>query len=61
MIPLIADQFFSRMPHVLAPLLHSGILLAAISAVLLNLYFNGRGSLAEARLQAAATTHGAEP
>jgi hypothetical protein len=29
--------------------------------VLLKLYFNGLGSLAEARLQAAATTHGSEP
>jgi uric acid transporter len=61
MIPMAAGKFFSQMPHALAPLLHSGILLCALSAVLLNLYFNGRGSLADARLQAAATTHGAEP
>jgi xanthine permease len=61
MIPLVADKFFSQMPHALDPLLHSGILLAALSAVVLNLYFNGAGSLAEARQQAAATTHGAEP
>src|SRR5207253_8680072 len=39
MIPLVADTFFRQMPK--APLLHSGILLAAIVAVLLNLYFNG--------------------
>ena len=61
MIPLVAGEFFSQMPHALDPLLHSGILLAAISAVVLNLFFNGMGSLAEARLQAAASTHGAEP
>jgi NCS2 family nucleobase:cation symporter-2 len=29
------------MPHSLHPLLESGILLTALSAVLLNLYFNG--------------------
>jgi len=39
MIPLVADTFFRQMPK--APLLHSAILLAAIVAVLLNLYFNG--------------------
>jgi xanthine permease len=41
MIPLVADSFFQQMPKALSPLLHSGILLAAIVAVLLNLYFNG--------------------
>lgn len=41
MIPLVADRFFDQLPKVLSPLLHSGILLAAIVAVLLNLYFNG--------------------
>jgi NCS2 family nucleobase:cation symporter-2 len=29
------------MPHALHPLLESGILLAAVAAVLLNLFFNG--------------------
>ena len=42
MIPLVAKDFFSQMPHFLEPLLHSGILLASITAVALNLYFNGR-------------------
>ena len=41
MIPLVADKFFHQMPKVLGPLLHSGILLTAITAVLLNLFFNG--------------------
>jgi NCS2 family nucleobase:cation symporter-2 len=41
MIPLVAPNFFQHMPKALSPLLHSGILLAGIVAVLLNLYFNG--------------------
>jgi NCS2 family nucleobase:cation symporter-2 len=37
------------MPHALQPLLESGILLTAICAVALNLYFNGgRGSAQDA-------------
>lgn len=44
MIPLVSDKFFQFMPSALAPLLHSGILLAAISAFLLNLYYNGTGT-----------------
>ncbi|MBD8907859.1 nucleobase:cation symporter-2 family protein [Methylorubrum zatmanii] len=49
MIPLVAPTFFKQMPPALHPLLESGILLAAIAAVLLNLFFNGRGSAAQAR------------
>ncbi len=60
MIPLVAPGFFKQMPHALHPLLESGILLAAIVAVLLNAFFNGVGSAEEARTAAAATTHGAE-
>ncbi len=41
MIPLIAPQFKQWMPHGLHPLIESGILLASLSAVLLNLFFNG--------------------
>ena len=40
-IPLVADKFFQFAPAVLAPLLHSGILLATVAAVILNLFFNG--------------------
>lgn len=60
MIPLVAEKFFQFMPKELSPLLHSGILLASLTAVLLNAYFSGMGSAAEARAQAAATTHGSE-
>ena len=49
MIPLVAPNFFKQMPHALHPLLESGILLAAISAVGLNLFFNGFGDRAEYR------------
>ncbi len=41
MIPLVAPNFFKALPHELHPLLESGILLAAISAVGLNVFFNG--------------------
>jgi NCS2 family nucleobase:cation symporter-2 len=40
MIPLVADKFFVQMPRFLGPLLGSGILLASIVAVVLNLFFN---------------------
>ncbi|MCX8506587.1 MAG: purine/pyrimidine permease, partial [Alphaproteobacteria bacterium] len=41
MIPLIAPNFKLWMPHAIYPLIESGILLAAVVAVLLNLLFNG--------------------
>lgn len=39
--PAFAKHFFDKFPSELAPLLQSGIVLAAISAVLLNLLLNG--------------------
>ncbi|MGJ7544703.1 nucleobase:cation symporter-2 family protein [Variovorax sp. LT1R16] len=41
MIPLIAPNFKQWMPHGLHSLIESGILLASITAVLLNLFLNG--------------------
>lgn len=41
MIPLVAPRWTQHMAHSLHPLLESGILLTAISAVALNIYFNG--------------------
>jgi NCS2 family nucleobase:cation symporter-2 len=41
MIPLVAPRWTQHMAHSLHPLLESGILLTAITAVLLNLYFHG--------------------
>ena len=50
MIPLVAPDFKMWLPHGLHPLIDSGILLAAIGAVVLNAIFNGaRGSEAELR------------
>ncbi len=40
MIPMVADRFFQEMPKPLEPLLGSGILLASLVAVALNLFFN---------------------
>ena len=53
MIPLVAPAFFHNLPHALQPLLESGILLAAVVAVLLNLFFNGARSMDAARHDAA--------
>lgn len=52
LIPLVAPNFFQHLPKALSPLLHSGILLAGIVAVLLNLYFNGYKSAQEAQAEA---------
>jgi uracil-xanthine permease len=41
LIPLVAPRWSQQMAKSLHPLLESGILLAAIAAVVLNLYFNG--------------------
>lgn len=59
MVPLVAPNFKQWMPHGLHPLIESGILLASLSAVLLNLYFNGGRSDEQAAIRAAkvAETH----
>ena len=44
MIPLVAPNFRQWMPHSIHPLIESGILLASLSAVALNLFFNGASS-----------------
>ena len=53
MIPLIAPNFKQWMPHNIHPLIESGILLASITAVLMNLYFNGGKGDATAAIAAA--------
>ena len=60
MIPLVAPAFFHNLPHELQPLLESGILLSAVVSVILNVFFNGLGSVEEARHEAAATAAAAE-
>ena len=60
MIPLVAPNFFSHTPDVLHPLLESGILLAAIVAVVLNLFFNGLAKPEAAFAQTSAAAAAAE-
>ena len=60
MIPLVAPNFFKQLPHELHPLLESGILLAAIAAVLLNASSTASRPAPRRAAAAAATTHGAE-
>lgn len=48
LVPLVAPRWSQQMPHSFHPLLESGILLTAISAVLLNLFFNGKGDESDA-------------
>jgi uric acid transporter len=60
MIPLVAPNFFRYTPDVLHPLLESGILLAAIVSVALNLFFNGLTSTEAAYEQASAAAAAAE-
>ena len=58
MIPLVAPAWTQHMAHGLHPLLESGILLTTISAVLLNMFFNGATGSAEEARQAAMQAEG---
>jgi uric acid transporter len=53
MIPLVAPRWSQHMNHSLHPLLESGILLTALSAVALNLFFNGGRGDDSAAIEAA--------
>jgi NCS2 family nucleobase:cation symporter-2 len=55
LIPLVAPRWSQHMAHALHPLLESGILLTAIAAVLLNVYFNGGRADDRAAIEAAKT------
>jgi len=59
MIPLVAPNFFRYTPDALHPLLDSGILLAAIVSVLLNLFFNGLQSIEASQHEAAVAAEAA--
>ncbi|WP_415182286.1 nucleobase:cation symporter-2 family protein [Phaeovulum sp.] len=54
MIPLIAPDFEMWMPHVIHPLIDSGILLGSVAAVALNLFFNGGAAGTEEEIRDAA-------
>ena len=60
MINLVSPAFFKNLPDFLHPLLDSGILMAAVVSVVLNLFFNGLTNIDEARAQAALTSASAE-
>lgn len=47
MIPLVAPDFKMWLPHAIHPLIDSGIILAALASVLLNVLFNGAGATEE--------------
>ncbi|MFO1144460.1 MAG: nucleobase:cation symporter-2 family protein [Amaricoccus sp.] len=53
MIPLVAPDFKMWLPHAIHPLIDSGIILAAIAAVLLNVVFNGADASEEELREAA--------
>ncbi|WP_290686980.1 MULTISPECIES: nucleobase:cation symporter-2 family protein [unclassified Haematobacter] len=60
MIPIVAPGFFQSLPHDLHPLLESGILLAAIISVVLNLFFNGMRSETSVERETAGAAASAE-
>jgi NCS2 family nucleobase:cation symporter-2 len=60
MISLVSPTFFKHMPEALHPLLESGILMAAVVSVVLNVFFNGLRSAEEARHDSAAIAASAE-
>ncbi len=53
MIPLIAPNFKQWLPHTIHPLIESGILLSSLTAVALNLFFNGGAGDTSASVEAA--------
>ena len=55
LVPLVAPNWMNQLPHALHPLLESGILLTAIAAVVLNLFFNGAKGDTEGAVAAAKT------
>ena len=55
LIPLVAPRWTQQMAHGLHPLLESGILLTALTALALNLYFNGSRGDDKASIEAAKT------
>lgn len=53
LIPLLAPNYLMWMPHAIHPVIESGIVLASISSVLLNAFFNGNNVDASASVDAA--------
>src|SRR5512145_1174428 len=55
LIPLVAPRWTQQMAHSLHPLLESGILLTAVAAVVLNIFFNGAKEDRAGAIEAAKT------
>jgi NCS2 family nucleobase:cation symporter-2 len=55
LIPLVAPRWTQQMAHGLHPLLESGILLTAVAAVVLNIFFNGTKGDTAGAIEAAKT------
>lgn len=55
LIPLVAPRWTQQMAHGLHPLLESGILLTAVAAVVLNIFFNGANEDRAGAIEAAKT------
>lgn len=47
MLPVVSPHIFSKLPGALGPVLESPILLTAVAATVLNVFFNGFGTRAE--------------
>ncbi len=60
MIPLVAPTLFKSFPEFMKPILDSGILLATVSAVALNAFFNSVAGAEQAQAEAMATAHASE-
>ncbi|PAU51696.1 purine permease [Pseudomonas sp. PIC25] len=54
MAPVVRPEFFAHLPHWMEPITHSGIAMATLSAVTLNLLFNVLGGRERATLSGAA-------
>ena len=54
MIPLVAPDFKMHIPHAIHPLIDSGILLASITALVLNMAFNGAEAVSDDEVREAA-------
>ena len=51
MIPLVAPTFFAALPKSVGPVFNSGIVLAAVAAILLNIYFNGANGVGSPKVE----------
>jgi NCS2 family nucleobase:cation symporter-2 len=55
--PVVRPEFFAQLPHWLEPITHSGIAMATLSAVSLNLLFNILGGAERAALSSSPSHH----